>query len=76
MWVAVAGPVIGPHAQAVYAEGGYQFEGDRDAVRKATVDAAFEMLLRVLAPGLSRWEHERRGWRYNTGWSTNERGKR
>lgn len=50
VWVAVAGPVIGPHAQAVYAEG-YQFEGDRDAVRKATVDAAFEMLLRVLAPG-------------------------
>ena len=46
----MAGPVIGPHAQAVYAEG-YQFEGDRDAVRKATVDAAFEMLLRVLAPG-------------------------
>ena len=49
VWVCVQGPRIGSGESFQIAER-YDFEGDRDAVRRQTVDAAFAMLLRVLSP--------------------------
>jgi len=49
VWVCVRGPQIGMLPPAVYTDQ-FQFEGDRRAVREATVDAALAMLLRVLSP--------------------------
>ncbi|MFT3875052.1 MAG: CinA family protein [Propioniciclava sp.] len=49
VWVCVVGPrtpsvPFVPHVQQ------FQFEGDREAVRAQTVDAAFGMLLRLVSP--------------------------
>lgn len=49
VWICIVGPRIPtvpfvPHVQR------HQFEGDREAVRTQTVDAAFQMLLRLVSP--------------------------
>lgn len=49
VWITVLGPKIGTAPQPVQSLR-YQFEGDREAVREATVEAALGMLLRFLAP--------------------------
>ena len=49
VWICVRGPQIGVLPPAFHTRQ-YQFEGDRRAVREATVDAALAMLLRVLSP--------------------------
>ncbi len=49
VWVCVLGPRVASLPQFRQAER-FQFEGDREAVRAQTVDAAFTMLLRVVSP--------------------------
>ena len=49
VWICVRGPQIGALPSAVHTQQ-FQFEGDRDAVRAATVEAAVSMLLRILSP--------------------------
>jgi len=49
VWICVVGPRTPsvPHTNHVRQ---FQFDGDRDAVRTQTVDAAFDMLLRLVSP--------------------------
>ncbi len=49
VWICVRGPQIGALPAAVHTRQ-FQFEGDRRAVREATVEAALAMLLRILSP--------------------------
>lgn len=49
VWICVRGPVIGSLPPPVQVHQ-YQFEGDRRAVREATVEAALSLLLRVISP--------------------------
>lgn len=49
VWICVRGPQIGALPAAVHTQQ-FQFEGDRRAVREATVEAALSMLLRILSP--------------------------
>lgn len=49
VWICVRGPQIGSLPAAVHTQQ-FQFEGDRRAVREATVEASLSMLLRVLSP--------------------------
>ena len=49
VWICVLGPRIASLPQFQQTER-FQFEGERDAVRAQTVDAAFTMLLRVVSP--------------------------
>jgi len=49
VWIGVQGPRIGTLAPLVMTQQ-FQFDGDRSAVRMATVDAALSMLLRILSP--------------------------
>lgn len=49
VWICVAGPRIPSLPQFRQTER-FHFEGDREAIRSATVDAAFTMLLRVVSP--------------------------
>ena len=49
VWICVRGPQIGALPSAVHTQQ-FQVEGDRDAVRAATVEAAVSMLLRILSP--------------------------
>lgn len=49
VWICVLGPRIASLPQFRQVEQVF-FEGDRDAVRAQTVDAAFTMLLRVVSP--------------------------
>lgn len=49
VWICVIGPRIPSLPQAIQFEH-HQFDGDRDAVRRQTVDAAFTMLLRLVSP--------------------------
>lgn len=49
VWIACVGPAIGVEDQPVYVEH-LQLEGDRDAIREATVRACLQMVLRVVAP--------------------------
>ena len=49
VWICVLGPRIASTPQFRQVER-FEFEGDRDAVRTQTVDAACRMLLRVVSP--------------------------
>lgn len=49
VWICVLGPRIPSLPQLRQVER-FDFEGDRDSVRLQTVDAALEMLLRVVSP--------------------------
>ena len=49
VWICVLGPRIASLPQFQQTER-FQFEGEREAVRAQTVDAAFTMLLRVVSP--------------------------
>nr|NLI51209.1 CinA family protein [Propionibacterium sp.] len=49
VWICVRGPQIGALPPAVHTQQ-FQFAGDRQAVRQATVEGALSMLLRVLSP--------------------------
>lgn len=49
VWVCVMGPQIGVLPSPVQTQQ-FFFEGDRAAVRRATVDSALSMLLRILSP--------------------------
>lgn len=49
VWICVLGPRIASQAAPQQSEQ-YQFEGDRAAIREATVQAALGMLLRILSP--------------------------
>lgn len=49
VWICVLGPSIASTPQFCQVER-FDFEGDRDAVRVQTVDAACRMLLRVVSP--------------------------
>lgn len=49
VWVCVAGPRV-PNTPQFQQTERFQFEGDRDAVRRQTIDAAFGMLLRAASP--------------------------
>lgn len=49
VWVSVLGPQIASMPQLSQTEQ-YFFEGDRDAVRVATIEAALTMLLRIISP--------------------------
>lgn len=50
VWVCVLGPRVASHPPLMLAEQ-FFFTGDREAIRTATVEAAFAMLLRVVSPG-------------------------
>lgn len=49
VFICVQGPRVASFAQFSQVQQ-FHFEGDRDAIRRATVDAALEMLLRVVSP--------------------------
>ena len=49
VWVCVLGPHIGSMPRSLQSEQ-YFFEGDRDAVRAATVEAGLAMLMRIISP--------------------------
>lgn len=49
VYICVQGPRIASFPQFSQVQQ-FHFEGDRDAIRAATVDAALEMLLRVVSP--------------------------
>lgn len=49
VWVCVAGPRI-PSLPQFQQTQRFQFEGDREAIRVQTVDAALRMLLRLVSP--------------------------
>lgn len=49
VWICVLGPQIASFPQFNQTEQ-FQFEGDRAAVRKQTIEAAFGMVLRVISP--------------------------
>ncbi len=49
VWICVRGPQIGTLPAPIQTQQ-FQFDGDRRAVREATVDAALSMLLRILSP--------------------------
>lgn len=49
VWIAVVGPLIGALGQSIQVHR-YQFEGDRQAIREQTVEAALKQLLSVLSP--------------------------
>lgn len=49
VWICVQGPRVASFPQFSQVER-FQFPGDREAVRVATVDAALQMLLRVVSP--------------------------
>lgn len=49
VWLCVQGPRVASNPQFHQVEQ-FQFEGDREQIREATVDAAASMLLRVISP--------------------------
>ena len=49
VWIAVLGPRVASFPQFQQAER-FEFEGDREAVRRETVEQSFRMLLRVVSP--------------------------
>ena len=49
VWICVQGPRVASFPQFSQAQQ-FFFEGDREAIRLATVDAALQMLLRVVSP--------------------------
>lgn len=49
VWIAIVGPSAGAFGRPIQAQG-HQFEGDRQAIREQTVEAALEMLQSVLSP--------------------------
>lgn len=49
VWICVQGPRISSLPQFSQVQR-FQFEGDRETIRTATVDAALQMLLRVVSP--------------------------
>lgn len=49
VWVCVQGPRVAAHPQFRLVEQ-FFFSGDREAIRAASVEAAFAMLLRVVSP--------------------------
>ena len=49
VWISIVGPTV-PSLPKFNLSHRFQFEGDRSAIREATVNAALELLLRAISP--------------------------